>query len=469
MSIVRFMADLEILVIGTGVAGSAAALSAAESAKALGKTAHIVMLERTNENDWGGNSRWTTANFRMIDEGHLYPTFESDILKDSKNMASKEYVHRLAIEALDTIKWIQSNGVNLESRPENWTVAGFKMGPAGGGLEIITALRKHAEESGVEIMFETTANRLLQDASGAIKGVVARERIGKIVNLNSDAVILASGGFEGNFEMLTKYIDRDAVSFRMDTPATKFHLGECINMAFEVGAAPAGEFGSYHGDVVDARSNAYRPSIRSFVYGIVVNSNGQRFVDEGMDEMSNSFEFVAREIFKQPGHKAYLILDKKALAIPNFDKSLKTNLPPLVAKNLQELADILDIPASRLIETVDSFNNSVQPGEFDPSRNDGKRTEGINPKKSNWALQINEPPFSCYPVEGTMQFTWGGVASDSKARVLATNGSPIPGLYAAGEIVGFYYHHYTPGTAVLRALTYGRIAGIESVRWITGD
>lgn len=463
------MADYDIVVIGVGAAGTAAALSATQTAKAFGRNLSIGILERTDESDWGGNSRWTTANFRMLDENHLYPTFEEDIISDSKGRANKEYVHRLALEALDTIKWIQSNGVHLEARSDNWTVSGFKMGPVGGGLEIITALRRAAEEAGAKIVFEMTAYKLVQDDSGVITGVLVRDRSGRISKINSKAVILAGGGFEGNYEMLTKYIDRNASSFRMDVPSTKTHLGECINMAFEVGAAPSGEFGSYHGDVVDARSNSYRPTIRAYVYGIVVNREGERFTDEGMDEMSNSFEFVARDIFKQPDHTAYLILDKKALSVPNFDKSLKTNVPPYEAGTLEELARILKIPAKRLAETVANFNKSIKPGNYDPTKTDGKRTEGISPPKSNWALEINDPPFYCYPIQGTMQFTWGGLASDSQARVVATNGSPILGLYAAGEVVGFYYNHYTPGTSVLRALAYGRIAGLESVRWITGD
>lgn len=463
------MSDKSIVVIGAGAAGTSAALSAVETAGTLGKDVKVTVLEKTDEPNWGGNSRWTTANFRMIDNDHLYSSFEEDIIRDSKNMADKDYVHRLAVEALDTIKWIQSKGVHLEPRPDNWTYSGFKIGPVGGGLEIITALREHCERSGVQILFETTAYKLLQDESGVVTGVWTRAPNGKMSKRLADVVILAGGGFEGNREMLTKYIDTDANYFRMDVPATQFHTGECINMAFEIGAAPSGEFGCYHGDVVDARSHSYRPTIRSYVYGILVNKRGERFIDEGMDEMSNSFEFVAREIFKQPDHIAYLILDNRVNLIPGFDKSLKTTIQPYKAKDIAELADVLKIPEKKLLETVKEFNQSVAPGQFDPSKNDGKHTHGIYPPKSNWALEIKEQPFLCYPVEGTMQFTWGGVASDSQGRVLTTNGSPISGLYAAGEVVGFYYHHYTPGTSVLRALTYGRIAGSESVRWIFGE
>lgn len=461
--------ESDIIIVGAGSAGMAAALSSAETCKNLGLSYKIVVLERSDETDWGGNSRWTTANFRMIDEEHLYPTFEEDILNDSKGKANKEYVQRLALEAPDTIRWIRSLGVVLERRPGNWSVSGFKMGPVGGGLEIITRLRERAEQLGVKMLFGVTAYKLVLNEDGIVCGVHARKSNGSLLVIKSKTVILAGGGFEGNYEMLTKYISRDALALRMDVPVTRYHMGECINMAFEVGAAPSGEFGNYHGDVVDSRSTSYRSSIRAYVYGILVNVNGQRFVDEGMDEISGSFEYMSRGIFKQTEHRAFVIFDKKAYDIQALGKDVKSNIPPFEAKRLEELAAKTKINSLGLLRTVQEFNKSVQFGEFDPSRLDGKHTEGISPPKSNWAIKLEDPPFYCFPVEGTVQFTWGGVASDSHARVLATNESPIKGLYAAGETVGFYYHHFTPGTAVMSALTFGRIAGFESVESMSGE
>ncbi|MGI0092253.1 MAG: FAD-binding protein [Nitrososphaerales archaeon] len=458
--------DYDLIIVGAGAAGTSAALSAAERAKASGKNLRIAILERTGESDWGGNSRYTNSYFRMTDEEHLYPTFEEDIMKDSKGKANRDYVHRLALEAVSTIGWVRSKGVKLQVMSE-FSVANFALGPVGGGLAIITALRSHAEKLGVSILLETTAYKLIQDETGTVNGIMVRDRDGKTKKLACSAVILAGGGFEGNIELLTRYISREAASLRMDVPATKFHMGECMTMAFEIGAAPSGEFGSYHGDAVDVRSDGYRPIIRSHPFGISVNSNGERFIDEGMDEMNGSFEFMARAIFNQPGHNAFFIFDKKARSIPNFDKNNWTKFPPYEAETLEELARIINLLPARLIKTLDEFNRSVQPGEFNPTKRDNKHTEGIIPAKTNWALTIDESPYFAYPVDSTVQFTWGGLSTDSHARVLASNGSPIAGLYAAGELVGLYYHHYTPGTSVMRALTYGRIAGTESANWIS--
>lgn len=458
--------DYDLIVVGAGAAGTAAALSAAETAKEIGKECRIVILERTEESEWGGNSRFTTSNFRMVDEDHLYPTFEEDMLKDSKGRINKEYLHRLTLEAPDTIKWICSRGVVLERRPGNWSVAGFKMGPVGGGYEIISHLRESAEKLGVSMIFGATAYKLALDENGKVSGLFIRHRNGSSKKLNSKAIILAGGGFEGNYEMLTKYLGREALALKMDTPATKFHMGECMNMAFEIGAAPSGDFGNYHGDLVDARSTSYRSSIRAYVHGILVNQDAERFVDEGMDEISGSFEYMSRGIFKQPGHKAFVIFDSKARSLPEIGKDIKTNIPPIEGSVLEELAVKLSIEPSKLVRTVNEFNSAIQPGTFDPTKLDGKHTNGVGIEKSNWARAIDTPPFYCFPVVGTVQFTWGGVATDSKGRVCSVDGSPIEGLYAAGETVGTYYYHFTPGTAVITALTYGRISGFEALMWM---
>ncbi len=459
--------SFDLIVVGSGAAGTSAALSAAETCKAYDKNLRIAMLDRNGEDNWGGNSRWTTANFRMLDGDHLYPTFEEDIIRNTKGKANPEYVHKLAVEAVDTIHWIRDNGVNLEERPADWTANDFKMGPKGGGLEIITALRAAAEKSGVEVMLETTAYKLVQGETGAVCGILVSDKKGKGRKLNSKAIVLAGGGFEGNYEMLTKYMGPKAGYFRLDTPATKDHMGECINMALEIGAAPSGEFAGYHGDLVDPRSTAFRPIIRCFPYGILVNNQGERFIDEGMDDMSNAFEYMARATFDQPDHKSFFIFDETMREV--VSKNVKTEFPPLKANTLKELCEMIGLPRERLEKTVQDLNKSVQPGAFIAAKRDGKHTLGLSPPKSNWAMQIDKPPFYCYPAEGTMMFTYGGVATDPMGRVVYTNGAPIPGLYSAGEMTGLYYHHYTPGTSVLRALTFGRISGFEAARLILGE
>jgi tricarballylate dehydrogenase len=459
--------EYDVLIIGAGAAGTSAAVSAAETAKNLGKTAKIVIVDRSNEKEWGGNSRFTTAFFRMTDEDHLDPDLVQDLLTDSKGKFDREYAITLAENALETIRWARSKGVAFEERAEKSILPfGNKVNihASGGGLAIITALRKEAESLGVSILLETTAYRLSLDQEGRVDGAWVRNVEGKARKISCKAMILAGGGFNNNLEMLTRYMGKDAAELRPDVPELRSHMGECINMALDVGAAPSGEYGNYHGMVVDSRTRAFAPNILAYIYGILINVEGRRFTDEGEENAAESFEAVSKRIFAQPDHKAYLILDKSAISIPNFGKLVFSKVAPIEAQSLEELASMIKVPRAELERTVLEYNAAIQPGEIDPKTMDGKHTLGLRPPKSNWAMPIEVPPFFCYPVEGTLQFTWGGIASDTKARVLATNGSPIQGLYVAGEMVGQNYHHYSSGTSVMRSLVFGRIAGCEAVK-----
>ena len=138
--------------------------------------------------------------------------------------------------------------------------------------------------------------------------------------------------------------------------------------------------------------------------------------------------------------------------------------PPAEAGTLPELAKLLGLDPDALTRTVEEYNAAVEPGEFDPYRRDGKRTRGLKPDKSNWAYRLEKPPYFAYPLTSAICFTYGGIRTDRDARVVTGNGVPLPGLYAAGEIVGLFYHEYPAGTSVLRSLTFGRIAGAHAAK-----
>ncbi len=141
-----------------------------------------------------------------------------------------------------------------------------------------------------------------------------------------------------------------------------------------------------------------------------------------------------------------------------------TDKPPVEAGTLPELATQLGLDPASLVQTVGEYNAAVGPGEFDPNRRDGKSTRGLNPEKSNWAYRIEKPPYFAYPLTSAICFTYGGIRTDRDARVVTGSGIPLSGLYAAGEIVGLFYHEYPAGTSVLRSLTFGRIAGAHAAK-----
>ena len=138
--------------------------------------------------------------------------------------------------------------------------------------------------------------------------------------------------------------------------------------------------------------------------------------------------------------------------------------PPVEAGTLPELAKLLGLDTDALMQTVAEYNAAVEPGAFDPYRRDGKRTRGLTPDKTNWAYRLEKPPYFGYPLTSAICFTYGGIRTDRDARVVTGNGVPLPGLYAAGEIVGLFYHEYPAGTSVLRSLSFGRIAGAHAAK-----
>jgi tricarballylate dehydrogenase len=277
-------------------------------------------------------------------------------------------------------------------------------------------------------------------------------------------VVLACGGFEGNPEMLTRYLGPRSVFLRPICKGANFNRGEGIEMALEIGAAMSGDFGSYHAEPIDPRSGVSEPSVFVFPYGILVNKDGNRFTDEAPGTVDAHYERITRRIYEQRDGMAYVILDARHRRVANYRLSIRTDQPPIEAGDLAALAAKLGLPAERLVATVAEYNAACVPGHYRPLEIDGVATRGLQPAKSNWALPIDEPPFHAYPIISANVFTFGGVKVDAQARVLNTEGEPILGLYAAGEIIGTYWGNYTGATSVLKGLVFGRLAGMDAAR-----
>jgi tricarballylate dehydrogenase len=201
-----------------------------------------------------------------------------------------------------------------------------------------------------------------------------------------------------------------------------------------------------------------------FPYGILVNKDGERFTDEAPGTVDAHYENVTRRIYEQRDGLAYVVLDARHLRIPNYRLGIRTDKPPIVADTLAALAARLALPADRLAGTVQTYNAACVPGDYRPLELDRVATRGLTPPKSNWALPIDEAPFHAYPIISANVFTFGGLKIDSAGRVLNDDGAPLPGLYAAGEIVGTYYRTYTGATSVLKGLVFGRLSGLDAAQ-----
>jgi tricarballylate dehydrogenase len=184
-----------------------------------------------------------------------------------------------------------------------------------------------------------------------------------------------------------------------------------------------------------------------------------------------TWEWFARTIhFETPESRAYAILDSRLFDIAGFERGIRSEVPPHRADTLNELARLIGVDAPRLVETVANYNAAAigDPARFDATRCDGLAASGrLHPPKSNWARAIDKPPFLAYPLVGAIAYTFGGLATNVRAEVLGNDG-PLAGLYAAGEITGHFYGTAPNAVSVLRALVFGRIAGLEAISYLEG-
>ncbi len=468
----------DVVVVGCGVAGLAAAVSAREGG------ARVALLERSSRDERGGNSRYTESYFRMKSEtevsddfqsgleanagGYLDPDLVKAVLRSpeqwppllrSLSFVDPELIGEFARQVPGAVAWLRRFGVRFEFLPTQFlTQATPRLLPVGGGLAIVEALAEAAERQGVVFHYETAAQSLLTADDGRVVGVRARSRSAGSVEYRGP-VILACGGFEGNPEMLTQYLGSGAHFLRPVARGGLYNKGEGIRMALGAGAAPAGEFGGFHAEPIDPRSGISEPSIMIFPYGILVNRRGERFVDEASDLVDRIYEEVTRAIWRQPQGIAYCVCDARVREIPGYVRAIRTDQPAIEADTVRALAAKLDLPADAFEATVRRYNEAASPGPWDPMALDGRSTRGLAPPKSNWAVPLERPPFFAYPMICSVVFTYGGLKVTPKGEVISSDGDVIRGLYAAGEVIGMYYGSYLGSTSVLKALVFGRIAG----------
>ena len=456
----------DFIVIGCGAAGLSAALSYIAAAKEQGRKPRVAVLESAPAEQRGGATRWTTARFRAREDFSLDPLFVAKVGKLSKGLADLDYCRVLEREVPETLRLLEAHGVKLlHFGPPVAMGVEHEITPDGGGKAIVEALASSLEKTGAaDVLYRTEAVRLSLADDGRVEGVVVRGEDGLLRTLNARAVTLACGGFEGNKEMLTRYLGANACDLPLLAPGLAFNQGAGITMAMEIGAGTSGQFDMLHTELVDRRTSKPDAYIYAHPFGIVVNERAERFYDEGCGTFEETFELIAFEVWRNQNQTAFFIADQTITTHKGIMVLFDSDKPPLEAATLPELAKLLGLDPERLVRTVAEYNSAIEPGEFDPHRRDGKRTRGLHPDKSNWAYPIEKPPYFAYPMTSAICFTYGGIRTDSDARVVTGNGVPLPGLYAAGEIVGLFYHEYPAGTSVLRSLTFGRIAGAHAAQ-----
>lgn len=460
--------SFDVIVVGAGAAGLAAALTAIETGEEAGTRTRVAVLERSGKEERGGNTRWSGAYLRLEDRVTPVSTLVEYGMTASQGNARRDYYEALAERVPETFEWVQSKGVELKSGPTIFiTMSAPRYQPVGGGKGIVEPLFARLEETDAEVLYETTAKRLIVDEARRVAGVEVIGSDGHARVLSAKRVILASGGFQGNPELMTRYVGRNAYRLPPISSGGRNNQGDGLLMALAAGAATDGQFDLIHAEPKDPRSTEVAEAVvMTFPYGLLVDSHGRRFMDEASGTVDMIYERTARTIFEQPDSIAYAIFDQRLLSIPGHEHAIQTDVEPFRGGTIEELAEAIGVPADSLSSTVAAFNESCSQDQsiFDWSRVDGLAAQPDGqPAKSNWARPIDQGPFLAYPQICANVFTFGGVKTDTEAHIVDSDGRAIDGLYGAGEMTGLYFEAYAGSTSVMRSLVFGRRAGRNAV------
>jgi len=486
----------DVIVVGGGNAALCAAIAASEGG------ARVLVLERAPFEERGGNSAYTDGKMRFA------YTSQEDIVRLSEDLSEDEIAnsdfgvyteadffddmaritqHRcdpdlaeiLVKQSNSTIHWLKRNGVRfmpnygrqayrVNGKFKFW--GGVPIVTWGGGVGLVDALYKAAETKGVDIRYGAWVQDLVV-REGRVVGVTARLD-GTVQAIEARAVVLSCGGFEANTEWRTRYLGPgwDLAKVR----GTKYNTGDGLAMALKIGAQPYGHWSGCHAVgweryATDYGELAVTPNFQrhSYTFAIMVNGEGRRFVDEGADIRNYTYAKYGHAVLAQPGQYAWQVYDAKVLHLLLGEYHTK-HVTKVRADTLEALADkMADVDKAQFLRTVADYNAAVRDDHpFDPNIKDGRATVGLALPKSNWALTIDTPPFEAYAITCGVTFTFGGLRINAEGQVMNTNHEPIPGLFAAGEMVGgIFYFNYPGASGLTSGSVFGRLAGGGAARF----
>ena len=492
----------DVVVVGAGNAAICAALAAKE------KGASVIVLEAAPVDDAGGNSRYTGGLMRVVynnpdDLAQLIPDlteeekkkhdfgrysaedYFDDMGRITQYMSDPDLTEILITKSFDTLVWLRKKGVRFQPSygRQSYKVEGgaykFFGGLVaetwGGGAGLIENEHKACEREGIRIFYETPALSLITDDAGKVTGVKAKYQ-GRNVDIACKAVVLACGGFESSAEMRARYLGPgwDLAKVR----GTRYNLGAGIRMALDIGAMPHGHWSGCHAVGWDRNAPPYGDvnvgdqfQKHSYPWGIMINANGERFVDEGADFRNYTYAKYGRVILNQPGMFAWQVFDAKLIPMLRDEYRIK-QVTKVRANTLEELCEKMEgVDAKRALQEITEYNAAVQKDKpFNMAIKDGRCTKGLKIDKTNWANTVEEAPFEAFAVTCGVTFSFGGLKITNDAEVEDVSGKPIPGLFAAGELVGgLFYHNYPGGTGLTNGSVFGKIAGETAAAYVQLD
>jgi tricarballylate dehydrogenase len=487
------MSEFDVIVVGAGNAALAAAVSARENG-----AKRVVVLEKAPREMRGGNTHWSGGVLRFAfddpreiaplvpDAEQQYESFYDGISPYTKddyhgdmmrvtNGRTDPVLSRILVDnSKATVFWMNEVGrikmepaVTLSAvRRDNVMIwaRGLVVRAAHEGVGLSRSWFSTVERMGIAVRYGAAVVDLKLDGRGAVCGVAVRDGEG-LHTLAARSVVLGCGGFEANVQMRTQHIG--PLVGQAKVRGTPYNQGDGLRMALAIGAMPWGQWAGCHATPISAdwgdfapRELTDRSNRLSYLYGVMLNRAGRRFLDEGEDTALFTYAKFGRAILAEPGAKAWQIFDSKVVHLlePRYETS-----KPITSDTLEGLIAQLDIvDKAEAMRTLTQYNAAAhhERDGFDPSKRDKLSTKGLSPEKTNWALKIDKPPYYAYSATGGITFTFGGLKITDKAQVTGTDWRPLPGLYACGEMVGgIFYDNYPAGTGLVSGATFGRIAG----------
>ena len=502
----------DVVIVGSGAAALTSALSAVTSTTPAPK---VLLVDKCPEEWAGGNGYFTAGAYRTAHNGledilplvsnvtedmkdkidlpvYSETDFKNDLERVTGGRSDVTLGKHLTSESLDLVRWLYGFGVDwmLSFKRQAYKVdgrfvfwGGLHLTVKDGGKGLIKNLTDAVRDHGCTISHDTPVTELLTKSKGGVCGV-AVEKAGKKYEIKASSVILCAGGFEADAELRKKYLGPGWELAH--TRGTPYNTGDMLTAAISLGAKMVGDFspGGCHSTCWDAASpkdrgdrektNEFTKS--GYPLGLMLNAEGKRFVDEGIDLRNYTYAKFGRAILEQPKGVAFQVWDSDGQKWLRDEEYRDEIVPKITANSIEELAqkcsvEGLDDPGS-FVRTIEQYNDAVAAygkehpdTKLNPAILDGLSTQStevsLDLAKSNWALPIVRPPFLAVKVTTGITFTFGGLAiNPQNAAVLRNDNTEIDGLFANGEIVGsVFFTNYPGGSGLTLGAVFGRRAG----------
>lgn len=504
--------EVDVLVVGSGNAGFSSALSARQNG-----AEKVLLIDKCPEEWVGGNTYFTAGAYRIAHGGlddilplvnnvsrdeaqtidlapYTADDFHNDLKKVCMGRSDKGLADVLVGDSNSAIKWLAKNGIrfqlsfnrqayNVNGRTKFW--GGLSLKTQDGGKGLIADYLAAARDHGVQVAWSTSLTDISLDPSTQSSNVTVAVGVDRIQkHLSAKTIILAAGGFESNPQMRSQWLGPgwDLAMVR----GTPFNTGDVLNLGIRIGAQPVGNWSGCHSVAWDANanpnvgdrvaSNEYTKS--GYPLGLMLNVDGHRFVDEGVDMRNYTYAKFGRAILQQPEQVAFQVWDAQTTPWLRSEEYREERVQHISADSLEKLADECVSHGLRdrdaFIDTIREYNQAVyafqhanrnNPVKWDPSVKDGLSTQSPTKKlalaKSNWALPLDKGPYLAVKVTCGITFTFGGLqVNPQDAQLISSTGHPIPGVYCVGEMMGgLFYSNYPGGSGLTSGAVFGRRAG----------